>query len=262
MNTIISVAAQAKAFEVTWHAHESWELVYCTAGQGAFRFRDGQTIPYHMGELVAIPPNTAHANSSHEGFANIRLNLLDPTFPYREPFKIPDENSLLLQAMQAARINFASDRLKRAPVLAALGDLIAGYLVVLHTKPHFSAPVEKIRQEILNNHTRPDFALDQFIHAMPFHYDYLRKIFKKEIGMSPLEYLTSLRMKNAERLLSTTWSHGLAVAEVAQMCGYENALYFSRVFKKHHGCSPSQFACRRRKNHAADPGRTEIGEPE
>ena len=262
MNTIIFVGEHSKTFDVKCHTHETWELVYCTSGQGTFRFQDGQSISYHMGELVAIPPNMVHANSSEDGFSNIHLNILDPTFPYRDPFKVQDENGLLQQALQAARIIYFSGKLKRELVLTALGDLIASYLLVFRTNTEFTEPVEQIREEILSNHTNPEFNLGEYIRTMPFHYDYLRKIFKKEIGMSPLEYLTSLRMKHAERLLSTGWSSGRAIAEVAQMCGYENALYFSRVFKKHYGCAPSQFVSRHRQIHTTDPGRTENSEQE
>ena len=123
-------------------------------------------------------------------------------------------------------------------------------------------PVEQIRSSILQNYTNSDYALDEYIRSLPFHYDYLRKVFKKEIGMSPLEYMTSLRMKNAERLLSTVWTSGYAIAEIAQMCGFENALYFSRVFKKYYGCSPTQFIRKQRETHPVDPGRTEVSEQE
>ena len=117
-----------------------------------------------------------------------------------------------------------------------------------------------IRNSILQNYTNPEYALDEYIRSLPFHYDYLRKIFKKELGMSPLEYMTSLRMKNAERLLSTMWTSGYAIAEIAQMCGFDNALYFSRVFKKYFGCSPSQFVKTQREIYSVDPGRKELDE--
>jgi AraC-like DNA-binding protein len=61
------------------------------------------------------------------------------------------------------------------------------------------------------------------------------------MGITPLEYMTKLRMKKAEQLLSAMRNKEYSVAEVAQMCGYEDALYFSRVFKKTYGCSPSNF---------------------
>lgn len=262
MNTIVFVGEHPKTFDVRWHTHETWELIYCTSGQGAFRFQDGRIIPYHAGEIVVIPPKEVHANSSEEGFTNIHLNILDPSFPYRSAFKIPDESGSLQKAFVEARMYYTSDKTKRELVLASLGDLITSYLIVFRSNSEFTEPVEQIRNSILQNYTKSDYALDEYIRSLPFHYDYLRKVFKKEMGMSPLEYMTSLRMKNAERLLSTIWTSGYAIAEIAQMCGFENALYFSRVFKKYYGCSPTQFIKKQRETHAVDPGRTEINEQE
>lgn len=260
MNTIVFVGEHPKTFDVRWHTHETWELIYCTSGQGAFRFEDGRIMPYHAGEIVAIPPKEVHANSSEEGFTNIHLNILEPSFPYRSAFKIQDENGSLHKAFVEARVYYISDKSKRELVLASLGDLITSYIIVFRSNSEFTEPVEQIRNSILQNYTNSDYALDEYIRSLPFHYDYLRKVFKKEMGMSPLEYMTSLRMKNAERLLSTVWTSGYAIAEIAQMCGFENALYFSRVFKKYYGCSPTQFIKKQRETHSVDPGRTEICE--
>ena len=62
------------------------------------------------------------------------------------------------------------------------------------------------------------------------------------MGITPLEYLTDLRMKKAEIMLSSLWTRDYSVSEIAELCGFDNALYFSRVFRKHFGCSPSDFA--------------------
>lgn len=262
MHNIAFVGEQPKTFDVRWHSHETWELVYCVSGQGAFRFQDGRVLSYHAGELVAIPPNEVHANSSDVGFSNIHLNLLEPAYAYGAAFKIQDENGSLHRAFLEAKSYYASDLNKKELLLAALGELIVSYVIAFRSNVEFPEMVERIRNEILQNYTDPDFELDSFIHSMPFHYDYLRKNFKKELGMSPLEYMTSLRMKNAVRLLSTVWNSGYAISEIAHMSGYDNALYFSRVFRKYYGCSPTQFVKRQKRLHPVEPGQKDQAETE
>ena len=119
-------------------------------------------------------------------------------------------------------------------------------MVVYHTNDEFSQPVEQLRSVIIDRYAEPNFALDEAICALPFHYDYVRKLFKKEMGMTPLEYLTDLRMRKAELMLSSLWSRDYSVSEIAGLCGFDNALYFSRVFRKHFHMSPTQYAEKRR----------------
>lgn len=259
MNTILFVGEHPKTYDVRWHTHDHWELVYCTSGQGSFRFENGTIMTYEAGEVVVIPPKEVHTNSSGEGFTNIHITMSDPSFPYKSTFRITDdEEGNVKMAFQQAKYYYMGDIKNAELVLAALGDLIVSYMIVCRSNAEFSEPVEKIRASIRRNYSRPDYALDEVMHSMPFHYDYLRKLFKKEVGVSPLEYMTALRMKSAETLLTAMWTNEYSVTEIAQMCGFEDALYFSRVFKKYYGCSPSNFSRKRKKIHQKDPGRTEL----
>lgn len=62
--------------------------------------------------------------------------------------------------------------------------------------------------------------------------------FKEYTNATPAQYLLSLRISNAQTLLETT---SYNVTEVANIVGYDNPLYFSRIFKKQSGMSPSEF---------------------
>lgn len=259
MNTILFVGEHPRTYNVKVHTHEHWELVYCTGGRGTFHFGNGTSINYQEGEIVAIPPREKHANESETGFTNIHITIQDPSFPYKDTFLIRDDNlQNLRQAFNQARCYYMTDIKMKELVLGPLGDLIVGYAVVFRSNAEFSEPVSRIRSSIIQNYHDPAYKLDEFIKGLPFHYDYLRKLFKKEVGMSPLEYMTELRMKSAETLLTAMWTNEYSITEIAQMCGFEDALYFSRVFKKTFGCSPSNYSKRSREIHGVDPGRREL----
>ena len=65
-----------------------------------------------------------------------------------------------------------------------------------------------------------------------------RALFTARTGSGPKEYVTSLRLEKSMELLRHT---GLSVAEVAESVGFADQLYFSRVFRKKIGVSPSEY---------------------
>lgn len=67
--------------------------------------------------------------------------------------------------------------------------------------------------------------------------------FRQYTRMTPMQYILSLRLANAQSLLDTT---DYTVTQIAALVGYENPLYFSRLFKKHLGMSPQTYRNRRR----------------
>lgn len=64
------------------------------------------------------------------------------------------------------------------------------------------------------------------------------KSFAEAVGESPKKYLTGLRIRNAQVLLETTDG---TIAEIAHIVGYDNPLYFSRVFRNAAGLSPQKY---------------------
>lgn len=67
---------------------------------------------------------------------------------------------------------------------------------------------------------------------------YLTRVFRKELGLTPWDYLTRLRVEHAKVLLSQST---LTVAEVAGMVGYDDPAYFTRVFLKETGHAPRTY---------------------
>lgn len=67
---------------------------------------------------------------------------------------------------------------------------------------------------------------------------YLSRLFKEEMNIGFQEYLTKVRLKNAERMLAET---NLSVKEIALAVGYPDEKYFSRIYKKVTGIKPSEY---------------------
>ena len=90
-----------------------------------------------------------------------------------------------------------------------------------------------IEQNFQNNITIEDVASVCGINR-----SYLGKIFKKNTGQSPQEFLMNYRMVKAAELLKLT---SLSIADIGSAIGYENQLHFSRAFKNIYGVSPREW---------------------
>ena len=246
MNEIIYAGRHEMMLAVKRHAHESWEFVYCTEGGGAFSF-DGGALNYRKGDIVIIPPLLPHANASAQGFENIHLNISLPTLMSTEPYVIQDDgNHFLLDAFRASLYHYQSSSPEKAIFLAAYGSLICCYVAAYHKEKRRSPVVEEIERDILDHFDDPGYELDAFLRSLPFSYDYLRKLFQKEMLVTPHQYLNNKRLQVAAEGLVGAEMTGLSVNEVARMCGFREPLYFSRMFKKKYGVAPSYYVQSRR----------------
>lgn len=247
MNQIIYAGKHLLTYSVSRHAHSSWELIYCTGGSGRMVFESG-AIPYQNSDLLIIPPMVVHQNESSEGFTNIHLNMLDPRLPLTKPTLIREDGAhLLLDAFSAVFFLFSSEPKKNSKLLSVYGDLIASLIENRLETPKHSAVVEEIHGTIIHNYPDEYFALDDYLHTLPFSYDYLRKLFKSEMGVTPHRLLCETRLAAAAERLSYPDTEGNSISEVAHLCGFQEPLYFTRVFRKKFGLSPSEYQKQQRK---------------
>ena len=67
---------------------------------------------------------------------------------------------------------------------------------------------------------------------------YFCKLFKQCFGTNFTSYLASYRMQEAKKLLTAS---NLSAKEIGKSCGYSDPCYFTRVFKREAGCTPSEY---------------------
>lgn len=238
MNDITFVGRHTTVFAVAQHSHDSWEYVYCTAGGGVFHFPDS-SLSYRKGDVVIIPPNIPHSNESAQGFNNIHINMESPILTLKEPGVIADDsNQFLLQAFNASFYHFYSDRKERTALLSAYGNLICYYLIAYQTDTPRPGVVDEIEHHIINHYADCDFKLEEYLASLPGSSDYQRKLFQKEFGVTPHQYLTNKRLQIAAETLMNCSDK---MADIAVMCGFRDPLYFSRMFKKKYGVSPREY---------------------
>lgn len=105
-------------------------------------------------------------------------------------------------------------------------------------KEYTAELVENIEQYLKTNYT-VDISLEDLAGKFNFTSAYLTKIFKKYKKESPLKYLINLRMEEAKRLMIQ--NRELDIKTIAELVGYYNQHYFSKVFKSLVGKTPTEY---------------------
>lgn len=106
-----------------------------------------------------------------------------------------------------------------------------------HTSRPRSAMIEKAVREMERRFAEPLTVAEL---AQQFHVEvcWFSRLFRRQMGVSPQQYLMNIRMMKARELLSTT---DCPVGEAARLSGYDNPLYFSRLFRRLYGCPPREY---------------------
>lgn len=225
------------------HVHDSWEFVCCTAGGGAI-VTEGGSLPMKAGETAVIPAGFSHRHNGEKGFRCVCLLVNQPTLAFQEPACVlPDGSAYLQSAFEAVLYHFHGQNPRKAALLSAYGNLIACCLGAFQTARRHTRLVESIAQNIALHYADPAYALDGFLRSLPFSYDYLRKLFQKEMGLTPHQFLNNVRLERAAEAL-TAGEQAASMTDVARQCGFREPLYFSRMFKKKYGTAPSHYAQR------------------
>lgn len=92
--------------------------------------------------------------------------------------------------------------------------------------------------ELLNNRYNQPFDLRATAKLVNMNPAYMSDLFRRTFGASPSRYLMNLRIRRAQNLLLTT---DRRISDIATECGFEDPLYFSRIFRKRCRFSPRKF---------------------
>lgn len=240
MNVTVSITPDGvRAWPL--HTHSHWEVMYYTEGTGVLR-TDGAPIPFAPHTVIAVPPGCRHGSSAGQPFRNISIGAdFGRIFGGDAPVTVQDAPPYDGQAL--ARLVYQNAAAPSAYVHSLL-DAYAYYIAqrVQYRDPLCQA-VEQIRAALACRFAEPDCRALPLLTASGYAVDYIRAAFRCQVGQTPDQYLTGLRMAQAARLIEI-YRGTLPVAELARCCGYDDPAYFSRRFKSAFGCAPQSYAAR------------------
>ena len=225
--------------DILWYNTDMNKIVFTGKNPDGEHENKYMEIIFTAEDIHVTPPYCEHRLAGDKFF---RVLIEQPLTPLKEFTYFKDYDGKIERAAREA--HFLRNFKNTEAILQALGNLIIAYVNYYTYRQEFSPVVEMVREDISKNLSDPAYALDDFIKKLPLNYDYVRKLFQKETGLTPRTYLEWQRMELAASLLSSGISNkysNYSVSQVAEACGFSEPLYFSRVFKKHFGVAPSEY---------------------
>lgn len=229
-------------------------LIFCTRG-GGWVESSGSRRPVSAGQVVVIPPGTAHAYGAEpdDPWTVWWLHVTGTDVPaFLEAMGVPNETQVRnvsdryrAVALVEEVVRWMERDLTRSSLIAATGaawHLLALLSADRPTSNRRSTVIEEA-QDYLRNHLEERVSvanLASMASMSPSHFAFL---FREQVGYPVVKYQTHLRMARGRELLDTSDE---PISTVARLVGYDDAFYFSRQFRALHGTTPLKYRRQRK----------------
>jgi two-component system response regulator YesN len=140
------------------------------------------------------------------------------------------------QMLVAAEALFSAKNTKN--MLKTYDDIMEQLLVSMGDDASNEPKIIQQIKNIVETEYMRDIGLNDVAQRVNLTPAYVSYIFKKEIGQTLVKYMTDIRMKKAELLLS---NQSLKINQIGRMVGYDNQSYFNKLFKNYYGVTPKQY---------------------
>lgn len=234
------------------HSHSYTELFYIVDGDGQFQIND-QIFSVRANQLVVVNPNITHTEVSFEShpLEYIVIGIEGPeltTDDAREEayclFTFGNHNTVL-SCMQNILWEMQEQKREYQAACQAYMEIILVQLIrnasVSVTQANSRFPANRqcasVRQYI-DNHYKEKITLDLLAERVSINKYYMAHAFKREYGVSPINYMIACRIREGKRLLAET---DLSLRQIATLLGFSSASYFSQSFRNFEGISPAEY---------------------
>lgn len=239
---------------VPMHSHRGVELVYVSRGACVTIFGEGVALKAGCGTVYVTPPELAH----------IQKNLTEDCETYYSVMEMAGgELDVSLRTIDASgdpligqwfrnlyELNRTYDLEEASLLLTLIWKRLNGIEASRRVRMRHHPALVRAMDD-LEEHYSEVFSISDLARRAGVSQSHLNALFRHATGGGAEEYLTSLRMRHARRLLLNLH---FSIGEVGEMTGYPDANYFSRRFRLYHGVPPGVY----RKNPEAYADRARI----
>lgn len=245
------------------HWHEEIEILMALEGHLSYNV-DGRVVEIGEGDAIIVNSRQMHFGFSADGTNCVYFcldfppQLISPSEAVQKRYLDP-----ILTDANLPYLLLRRDDPRHQPILAVLAELdrlrdyvqgqellVIGKLFTLWqglyslleprelTVADGGSLIQKQMLEFIRTHYRERLSLDQIAASGGVCRSRCCQLFKKYMGRSPNDYLTFFRLERAMALLRET---RLSVTEITYECGFGSGSYFTELFNRYKGCSPTQY---------------------
>ena len=234
------------------HSHSYAELFYIVDGAGQFQIND-KLFPVQAHQLVVVNPNVIHTEVSLEshpleyivlGIEGLEFTISDAAEGSFYVYTFDGNNDVLpcmrkiLTEMQNRESNFQI-------LCQAYMDIIVVQLmrnasvssVPIHSRLPANRQCATVKRYI-DHHYKENLTLDELAEKVSISKYHMAHAFKREYGVSPINYIIDCRIREGKRLLAET---DLAPSQIASILGFSSSSYFCKTFSNIEGTSPTEY---------------------
>ncbi len=245
---ILHITEGSYLFEINLEEHLLHEGDLCFLNSEDLHQITGQT-PYSVHDVLIFDPRILDFSYSDElqeqviaPFLHRKLNFMHilRSKDQRYPQVLPLIRTLMELSIQEAPGWYVQCKLL---LLKLLEKMYQHQLLLPSDTIISSSEKQKINRyktiiSYMEAHLAEPITLQELADTIPCNSQYLCRFFKEITGISPIQYLISLRLEQACALLRDTTK---PILEISMECGFDNVSYFIRKFKEHNGCTPREY---------------------
>ena len=229
-----------------------YQLLYIARGKGHFYF-DGKEQIITEGNMILYRPNEVqmyyyYAPDKTEAywvhFTGRHVESILEFYELPETENVfytgtsPDYQWMYRQMIQELQLCRANYEELLSLMLRHIFIMINRYIVEgRKAGSDIQNEIERATHYFNENYNKP-LNIDEYAESRHMSTCWFIRSFKQILKVTPMQYILSLRMANAQSLLETSEYN---ISEIAEAVGYDNPLYFSRLFHKHIGVSPTEY---------------------
>lgn len=229
-----------------WH-----QILYCAEGRGILE-TDGKTTTIEAGTYFYLPKLFPHSYHAETGIWDVRWVAFDgpacesmlKTFSMEKPCTVNDkENTSGEEVFDKMIASLDNDVLYCNYVCSGL---IYNYIIHFHRLLDAEYGSRRSRRlsllmpafDYINKYYAKDISVPELSDLVGITPQHFCRILKEIYNCSPVDYITGVRLNEAKRLLL---DRRFSIKEIAEITGFGSSNYFSTVFKKHEGCTASEY---------------------